>query len=97
MGLGLPGRPMVYLFEGIIASTCSNVEAVKKWAKIKVLTIIDFTKTYHGPSKIHGLFKKSVQNMYNTYMFPGITIYGHSDHKTDITNGFPLKTAQNHI
>src|ERR1700683_3612415 len=50
----------MYLFEGIIASTCVNVEAVKKEAKIKVLTIIDFTKTYHSPPKIHGLSIESV-------------------------------------
>ena len=88
---------MVYLFEGIIASTCSNVEAVKKWAKIKVLTIMDFTKTYHGPPKIHGLSKKLIQNMYNTYMFSGITIYGHSDHKMDSPLNFHQKTTPDHI
>jgi hypothetical protein len=50
----------MYLFEGILTSACSDVEAVKKWAKIKVLTIIDFTKTYHSPPKIHGLSVESV-------------------------------------
>src|SRR6202050_1868981 len=29
--------------------------------------------------------QKPLQNIYNTYMFSGIAIYGHSDHKTDIT------------
>src|ERR1700683_2831895 len=29
--------------------------------------------------------KKSLQNIYNTYVVAGIAIYGHSDHKMDIT------------
>src|ERR1700676_2635849 len=33
--------------------------------------------------------QKPVQNMYNTPTFPGIAIYGHSDHQTDITTRFP--------
>src|ERR1700677_222378 len=35
-----------------------------------------------SPSNPH---QKLLQNIYNTYMFASIAIYGHSDHKTDIT------------
>jgi hypothetical protein len=37
--------------------------------------------------------KKSLQNIYNTYMFAGIAICGHSNHKTDITIKFTLKNG----
>src|ERR1700685_1385926 len=37
--------------------------------------------------------KKTTQNIYNTYVFATIAIYGHSDHKTDITIEF---TSKNH-
>ena len=55
----------MYLFEGIIASTCSNVEAVKKVSQDQgtiyyTPTRIDFIKTYHSPPKIHGLSIESV-------------------------------------
>jgi len=35
--------------------------------------------------------KKSLQNIYNTYVFAGIAIYDHSNHKTDITIEFASK------
>jgi len=35
--------------------------------------------------------KKPLQNIYNTYMFSSITIYGYSDHKMDITIKFISK------
>src|ERR1700733_10090733 len=31
------------------------------------------------------------QNIYNTYLFAGIAIYGHSDHRTDITIEFTFE------
>src|ERR1700689_618419 len=34
---------------------------------------------------------KTTQNIYNTYGFAAIAIYGHSDHKTDITIEFTSK------
>src|ERR1700734_2834287 len=37
--------------------------------------------------------QKTTQNIYNTYGFAAIAIYGHSDHKTDITIEF---TSKNH-
>src|SRR6202050_1483 len=42
------------------------------------------------PSNSH---QKPLQNIYNTYVVAGIAIYGHSDHKTDITIKF---TSKNH-
>jgi hypothetical protein len=52
----------MYLFEGIIASTCSNVEAVTKYQGTNYYTPtrVDFTKTYYSPPKIHGLCIESV-------------------------------------
>src|SRR5882762_3589917 len=38
-----------------------------------------------------------LQNIYNTYMFAGITIYGHSDHKTNITIEFASKKLLQNI
>src|ERR1700683_5287890 len=35
--------------------------------------------------------QKPLQNIYNTYMFASIAIYGHSNHKTDITIEFTSK------
>src|ERR1700683_646248 len=35
--------------------------------------------------------QKTTLNIYNTYVFASIAIYGHSDHKTDITIEFTLK------
>src|ERR1700734_1933303 len=37
--------------------------------------------------------QKTTQNIYNTYGFASIAIYGHSDHKTNITIEF---TSKNH-
>ena len=34
---------------------------------------------------------KPLQNIYNTYMFASIAIYGHSDHRTDIAIEFTSK------
>ena len=55
----------MYLFEGIIASTCSNVEAAKQVSQDQgtnyyTPTWVDFTKTYHSSPKIHGLSIESV-------------------------------------
>src|SRR6202050_3528516 len=37
--------------------------------------------------------QKTTQNIYNTYVFAAIAIYGHSNHKMDITIEF---TSKNH-
>jgi len=41
--------------------------------------------------------QKLIQNIYNTYVFAGIAIYGYSHHKTDITIEFISKTDPGHI
>ena len=46
-----------------------------------IISIIPIINGHHH--WIH--MKNSLQNIYNTYMFAGIAIYSHSDHKTDIT------------
>ena len=43
------------------------------------------------PSLLNFHFKKQFQTIYNTYVFAGITIYGHSDHATAITVEFTSK------
>src|ERR1700723_272073 len=39
--------------------------------------------------------QKPVQNIYNTYGFASIAIYGHSDHKTNITIEFTTQNIYN--
>src|ERR1700683_3899497 len=39
--------------------------------------------------------KNSLLNIYNTYMFAGIAIYSHFDHKMDITIEFTSQTIYN--
>jgi len=41
--------------------------------------------------------QKLLQNVYNTYMFADIIIYGRSNHRTNITIEFTSKTAPEHI
>ena len=41
--------------------------------------------------------EKPVQNIYNTYGLASIAIYGHSDHKTNITIEFTSKNHSEHI
>src|SRR6202041_245826 len=41
--------------------------------------------------------QKTTQNIYNTYVFATIAIYGHSDHKMNITIEFTSKNHSEHI